>query len=296
MSFSGDYVKKRKRTKNYHYEKNPNFGPTDKNKWIQFPMYLQALVSEERNKCANNHVINVDANTKFPFTYKTQDASYGFWSRTKGVTIVALKRVDEIGRVLIVSERCTKVNKKIWYRGLTKLGFFIYGGNITGKNSPVMKANTQGLNTDGELMPANCKLQSMSSDVLKDRYDFHGLKKGMYVVLVNISPIDYLDPLLVPNYGRTSKMVYGKPDFIEDERKCFKAYTEALALKPVNRKLCTICFQLYPVYKKNHKLHNLNCTPYIWNFRPPNVEKLYEVVDSSDEDVEEDDEEDDTEE
>ena len=33
MSFSGDYAKKRKRTKNYLYEKNLNLGPTDKNKW-----------------------------------------------------------------------------------------------------------------------------------------------------------------------------------------------------------------------------------------------------------------------
>lgn len=148
-------------------------------------------------------------------------------------------------------------------------GYSLHGSDyLFGRKNPLNLINAVNSTAIDIQEAPDVSLKIMGANTLQKKHLEHvgimSLSPGYYPCLYQIKSekIEKGDKLLVQNYGRSSSLAYGKPDYIWEQQNIIRQYQNILTIVSGNEKLfCQHCFHVSPLFHLlNHTMIGCSST------------------------------------
>lgn len=212
-----------------------------------------------------------DVTTNFRYYVCEQDNAVGQEESHRGEGVMCGEDVTLSGTLLLVSRKSIKLKTKDLKlrKFMQDLGFCFFNKHMFNMEEAINKVNARRAVSSTTVEDVNVVLQILSSDVIENRW-LYILPKGYYAIIYNRKPIMNGSFLVVNNYGEKSLMQFGKQNYINAQKQCYRVY-ESACLESISEDevVCERCCEV--VSKVDHN----SCTPYMTNFFEPAPAKKY---------------------
>lgn len=206
-------------------------------------------------------------------------------SRSDQGNTVRAKNAKSSNSVLLLSKPGIYLDKKKYpgaLKMLISLGMIFFSSKVY-PHDYTMMINTIGATSATKISKANVKLVVMRGASIKEKYPYLSSfvnTKDTYIVVIALSNICIDDVLLCnpSSYGNDSKIPVGTKSYIRDEKKCYRAYENAIAAASPHQRICYRCFATLQCDFANYTLqheymmsHRESCIPHMNRFILPQV-------------------------